>query len=350
MSSANPAIPNKQPVVVKGAKAAAASPPEEEFWKRYSPHHEFPLSTAASVALHVLALVLLAVIGIWLLSSANRKKPLQEIGVVVVGGGGGGNPRAQGEGPGGELSRPEEEDLGNDNKDTPNQADPKRERLNATLPPIDLMPQTNDQNARELIEQAGDAVRSQSRINKDAQDKLRRSVGYGQGGPGRDGGRERGQDTGKGSDKGAGDGNKRYERTLRWVMVFDTYNGEDYANQLSGLGAILAIPRSNNQYFVIRDLKKRPRVDLLDENIEQIKRIYWVDDKRESITPLCMALGVNPTPDHVVAFFPEKLEAQLLKLELKYKGLKENEIYETRFKVRKTAGGYEPVVVDQKAK
>ena len=349
MSSANPAIPNKKPVVVKSSKAGAASPPEEEFWKHYSPHHEFPLSSAASFALHVLALVLIAVIGIWLLRPDDRKKPLQEIGVVVVGGGGG-NPLAQGEGPGGELPRAEEEDLGTENKDAPKPKDTPRERLNPTLPPIDLILKPDDESARELIEKAGDAVKSQARINKDAQEKLRRSVGYGQGGPGRDGGRDRGQDTGKGSEKGAGDGSKRYERTLRWVMVFDTYNGEDYANQLSGLGAILAIPRSNNQYFVIRDLKKRPKVDLLDEDIEKIKRIYWVDDKRESITPLCMALGVNPTPDHVVAFFPEKLEALLLSLELKYNNKKENEIYETRFKVRKTRDGYEPVVVDQKVK
>jgi hypothetical protein len=347
MSSATSATDNKKPAVIKSSKAGAASPPEEEFWKHYSPHHEFPLSSAGSFALHALIFVLIAIVGIWLLRDNDRKKPLQEIGIVVVGGGGG-NPLAQGEGPGGELPRAEEEDLGKENKDAPKPTDPKRERLNVPKIPVEVLP-TDDPNARELIDKAGDAVLSQAKINKDAQDKLRRSVGYGQGGPGRDGGKDRGQDTGKGSDKGPGDGSKRYERTLRWVMVFDTYNGEDYANQLNGLGAILAIPRKDNQYFVIRDLKKRP-AQLLDEDIEKIKRIYWVDDKRESITPLCMALSVNPVPDHVVAFFPEKLEAQLLSLELKYKGLKENEIYETRFKVRKTRDGYEPVVVDQKQK
>ena len=77
---------------------------------------------------------------------------------------------------------------------------------------------------------------------------------------------------------------------------------------------------------------------------------YWVDEKRESITPLCMALGIRPTPDHVVAFFPEELEKKLLKLELQYRGRREDDIYETRFKVRKTASGYEPIVIEQKAK
>jgi hypothetical protein len=345
MSSANPAIPNKTPAA---AKPKTLVPPEEEFWKHYSPHHEFPLSTVASIAIHILALGLLAFLGYLLLSGQDKRKPLTEIGIVVVGGGGG-NPLAQGEGPGGELTRPLDEDVGPENTDAPKTTDPTpREKLNATLPRLDLLPPKDD-STRELIQNAGDAVRAQSLINKDAQEKLRRSVGYGQGGPGRDGGRDRGTDSGKGSVKGPGDGNKRYERTLRWVMVFDTYNGDDYANQLSGLGAILAIPRDNNQYRIIRDLKRRP-AQLLDEDIEKIKRIYWVDDKRESITPLCLALGVNPTPDHVVAFFPERLENQLLSLETKYKGLKEEQIYETRFKVRKTAGGYEPVVVDQKRK
>jgi hypothetical protein len=30
------------------------TPPEERFWKRYSPHHEFPLSAVGSFALHFL--------------------------------------------------------------------------------------------------------------------------------------------------------------------------------------------------------------------------------------------------------------------------------------------------------
>jgi hypothetical protein len=345
MSSANPAIPNKKPVAVKSPKSSGPVPPEEEFWKRYSPHHEFPLSSVSSVAIHILAIVLIAIVAYWLLGP-DKRSPLKEIGIVVVGGGGG-NPNAAGAGPGGPLA--EVENVGNENIDAPKAQETKREQLKAPLPPIEAMPETKDESARELIRAAGEAVQSQAKINKDAQEKLRRSVGYGQGGPGRDGGRDRGQDTGKGNEKGAGDGSKRYERTLRWVMVFDTYNGDDYANQLNGLGAILAIPRKDNQYQVIRDLKRRPAA-LLDEDIEQIKRIYWVDDKRESITPLCMALGINPVPDHVVAFFPQELENRLLSLELKYKGLKEHEIYETRFKVRKTAGGYEPVVVDQKRK
>jgi hypothetical protein len=214
---------------------------------------------------------------------------------------------------------------------------------------VQLLPETKDESVRELIQNAGDAVRAQAHINKEAQEKLRRSIGAGQGGPGAGGGKDRGKDTGRGNETGPGTGDERLKRTLRWVMVFDTFNGDDYARQLAGLGAIIAIPREKDQYMVIHNLNDRPAHGRI-EDLETIKRIYWVDEKRESITPLCMALGIKPVPDHVVAFFPEKLERLLLKLELQYKNLKEDQIYETRFKVMKLGGGYEPKVIDQKQK
>src|SRR5262249_31459970 len=225
--------------------------------------------------------------------------------------------------------------------------DQQRPNLDPTAPVVDLLPEIKDDSTREWIRNAGEAVRSTARINKEAQKKL--WSGLGQGGPGRGGGKDRGTDTGTGREKGPGTGDERVKRTLRWVMVFDTYNGDDYARQLAGLKAILAIPRENNQYAVIHDLNQRP-AQLRNEDIEQIKRIYWVDEKRESITPLCMALGIRPVPDHVVAFSPEELEKKLLKVELQYRARREDEIYEPRFKVRKTASGYEPIVIEQKAK
>jgi hypothetical protein len=135
----------------------------------------------------------------------------------------------------------------------------------------------------------------------------------------------------------------------RWVLVFDTYSGDDYARQLHALGAILAIPRENKQYAIIGDLSKRPAVAELGD-ITAIQRIWWEDNKHESIGPLCSALGIKPIPAYVVAFFPESLERKLLKIELQYQDLREHQIKETRFKIRKTADGYEPVVVSQKAK
>lgn len=346
MSTANPAFPNK---VASAAKSPV--PPDEQFWQRYSPHYEFPLSTVTSFALHALALTLLGLVAWYIAKFAtDQKKPLQEIGVVVVGGGGG-NPEGFGPGTGGEATLPPPVEYTGDRppQDTdPKPPDPKQQNLSPSVPLVQLLPETKDDSVRELIHHAGEAVRSNARINKEAQKRLQR--GLGQGGPGAGGGKDRSGDTGKGDKPGPGTGDERLKRTLRWVMVFDTYNGDDYARQLAGLKAIIAVPRDNNKYLVIHDLNGRPARGREDEDLEQIKRIYWVDEKRESITPLCMALGVKPVPDHVVAFFPEELERKLLKLELQYKELKEDQIYETRFKVMKTANGYEPKVIDQKQK
>src|SRR5262249_5121762 len=158
-------------------------------------------------------------------------------------------------------------------------------------------------------------------------------------GPGKDKGRD-----------GLGTPKQREERQSRWIMVFDTYSGDDYARQLAGLGAFLASPHVEARkisYLIIRDLHARS-VHLEPVELSEIGRINWEDNKRESIAPLCRALGIEPAPDHILAFFPGELERKLLQLELQFKSRKENQIKETRFKFRKTGGGYEPFVIDQK--
>ena len=78
-----------------------------------------------------------------------------------------------------------------------------------------------------------------------------------------------------------------------------------------------------------------------------IKRIFWVDEKKDSIRSLAEAMDV-PVPDGpIVAFFPEKLEAELLKKELNFRNKKEEDIKETHFRIRSSGGAYIPEVADQ---
>src|SRR5712692_3390881 len=90
----NQAKPRPNPLA---GREAGPAPFEEPFWQRYSPHHEFPLSSATSIALHVLALVFLIVAG-WFVASLLEKSKL-EVDTLEVGGGGG-NPRGEGNAPG----------------------------------------------------------------------------------------------------------------------------------------------------------------------------------------------------------------------------------------------------------
>src|SRR5262245_56414879 len=71
------ADPNQPPV-----------PPDERFWKRYSPHHEFPLSTVGSIVVHALLIVALVVIAVTWQEGLSAAKPV-EMKVVEIEGGGG---------------------------------------------------------------------------------------------------------------------------------------------------------------------------------------------------------------------------------------------------------------------
>ena len=54
------AEPGKARTGTEEREPAPRLPPEERFWKRYSPHHEFTLSSASSAVVHLLALGILA--------------------------------------------------------------------------------------------------------------------------------------------------------------------------------------------------------------------------------------------------------------------------------------------------
>jgi RNA polymerase sigma factor (sigma-70 family) len=122
------------------------------------------------------------------------------------------------------------------------------------------------------------------------------------------------------------------QRLLRWALAFDTRDGEEYARQLDALGAFLAVPDRDNQYRVLRDLKHRPAKGEV-EDLTRVRRVFWVVNKPESIATLAKALQLRPVPDHIIVLFPEKVEQELVKKELAYRGLSEDDIRETRFKV-----------------
>lgn len=325
-------------------------PPDEQFWQRYSPHHEFPLSTVTSVALHILAIALL-VIGGWLLFKLGWKDPAAPVPVdAVVIGGGGGDPKGSGSGPGDGGGGPPEENVSKD---------PPREQLPdvplkdvdpRTFDPVDA-PRVTDDNGTRLINPAPDVIKALEGVNKDARREMFRPLaGQGKGGQGSDGGRDKGKDTGVGKGTGPGDSkiSQRQKRVLRWTMIFNTQNGDDYLRQLHSLGAILAYPSPDDptQYMVIRNLGRGSFGEV--EDLSQINRIFWVDDKPQSVASLARAIGMR-APAHFVAFFPEELEQKLLKMELNYRGKPEDSIEETKFEVRRAGAGYEPRVISQRS-
>jgi hypothetical protein len=342
-------------------------PPEERFWKRYSPHNEAPLSGAGSLTIHLLiaAVILFGLPLLVKLTWTKQNKPLP-IDVVRLAGGGG-NPKAVGGGPGaGALDPLPPEDPGPQRKKDPAPSTPstppKLEVPNQTLPPP--LPDLKDNaHVRALLKASGDAEKELFKVSKETQDKLLRGLapaGQGAGGSGDGGGRGTGQGPGTGSNTGDGrmiELNERQKRVLRWTMIFTTYDGNDYRKQLQGLDAILAIPMPNdpNRFWVIRNLT--PPVKRNEEDLSQIGRIFWWESRPESIAGLLGALGlpVQPLPPRIAAFFPEELERELVRKELEFahrrypkRSITEDDIAETRFEVFFRGGRYVPQVKDQK--
>jgi hypothetical protein len=333
------------------------APPEERFWKRYSPHGEAPLSWAGSFTLHALVGGTLLLFGVYLASvlfPPNRTLPIEPVRLIA---GGGGRPGGVGDAPGIGKGSEDTSQAGTDDETLPGQEDntPKRPALNKVE--ADKVTEKFDPDSVRVIQDTSTG-RSYARLQETVRDKLKladgMTPGKGRGGPGKDGGKGSGK--GKGEGPGTGPGKAkvsltmREKRMLRWHMRFLARNGPEYLAQLRGLGAILAIPVREGpepEYKIVRDL--RPGAQLLDEDISKIQRIYWIDDKPNSVADIMRALGLRLNPSRFVAFMPEKLEESLYKMEKRYAenvlGLRpfnEDRIDETNFRVVGTASGYRP--------
>lgn len=143
---------------------------------------------------------------------------------------------------------------------------------------------------------------------------------------------------------------KRQKRLLRWTLIFDTTTGKDYVTQLNAMGAILAVPQPKGGYLVIRNLDKKPASGVC-ENLEEIHRIFWIDENPASVPALAEVLGLKPVPPHLVCFFPRYIEDDMLRKELAYAHRREEDIHETRFHLVHTpTRGYEIEVISQTAK
>jgi hypothetical protein len=356
----------------KSGKRASSSlvPPDERFWQRYSPHAEFPLSSAGSFVLHVLALGLLGLMA-WLATTlfdhASRQLPVEAVRLA----GGGGNPRGQGDGA--NTGAPVE--VG----EKPNEA------VADNVPPEDVappkievnpnsLPKTQFDDSTRQIQKIDDASRAFARLGQRA-NKIQlpssEPPGYGKGGTGKGGGSGSGEGEGYGSGKGEGLVNptQREKRAIRWTMGFNTVDMADYVAQLRGVGAILAIPIGEKgddfDYGIIRNLSARP-AKLQQEDIQKVLQevhgmIRWYENDPKNAAGVLAVLGIplpkiSPEKLHFVACMPAKLEQKLSQLELaylnrKFPGRNEDDIHSTKFRIKVLRSGkYEPEVVELKLK
>lgn len=312
--------------------------PEAHFWRRYSPHHEFRLSSASSFALHALAAAGLVWAG-FAIAGKSSSKPLA-LDVVEVEGepaplATGGTPMNGDGGLGTEEAA----------SPTPPSRDPAPAIAPLPAPPAAQVPDLPDMS-RSLPAIPADSnlddLRKRVRIDIERRTapNAARTGPATSGRPGAPGG------TGDAPGGGANRLNVRQEREGRWTLIFNIRDGEEYLRQLIDLGAILAIPDPSGGYRVLRDFKRRPFLGKI-EDIGKIDRIRWIDDNPQSVAQLSAALGIPPPPV-IAAFFPPSLEEELARKEHAYAGRRESEIHETRFSIVRRAGRYDAVVISQR--
>jgi hypothetical protein len=332
-------------------------PPEERFWKRYSPHHEFPLSSVGSVVLHILSIGALVVIAYLITRThgeGQAKPPI--ISVVALGdgkpnnAGGRSEPDGRTDTPGG-TSATEKGDI--ENKDDLPRASPIDAPLKQgdILKPVDLerlAKRVTESGTRKSDDTYAQVMADLKRVVDQAGKQLAKDmapVAIGKAGPRKDG-QGRGKDKGIGDTQGPGpqggpQATLQQRRQARWKMSFSTTGGADYLRQLHKLGAYLGVPkitRDNQIEYLVTRNPEKPQ--LKHENVSKLNRIFWFDHEPRSVLGMAKALGIS-TPPFFVAFFPETLEDRLRKLEQQAYSGDEDRIIATHFRVVNRGGAYE---------
>jgi hypothetical protein len=324
-------------------------PPEESVWKRYSPHHELPVSVTTSAAIHAVffALLIFGLLGVLFLRETRRDSQL--VGVMSVTddkrpGQGSGDNRS---GDGNSLDRDGRQEAGN--PPPPAKVD-ERPRIKApelrkpqVVHDIDFL--IKDPKYADDPTEAMETLRN---IDKATRELLIKGI------------------TDQKTTRGPGPRNGprtatldvHLLRALRWTMVFNRQDGQDYRRQIAGLTAqmkektIVAIKEPDGRYRVFRDLESDRPVSAI-EDLSTIQLIFWVDNKPDSVRALSQALGLAQPPPSIAILFPEELENKLLRIELAHASLRddqEEEIKETRFGIVHKGSTYEPVVTGQRLK
>jgi hypothetical protein len=345
-------------------------PPEEQFWQRYSPHHEFPLSSL--VALATCAAAFAAVVVLTILH-ANRQDELQRpprMDAVEIEGLSGGT---DGPGPGvgfGPSQGAKTEVADSGQKPTP-----------ATQPPSTQAPQLKDVEKAKPLDvpvqtakaETGDpTIFDQIRVEaeKQVRDALQAAptpkpapVRKGDPksksnspNPGTGGGIGGGTGPGFGQGQGPGMGNNKFGQVLtvqqkhemRWRIKFITADGHEHLEQLRALRITLALPTPQAGTFNVLDLTRRPPVGKLENLQQQRDKVKWINTDPPSLQRLAMALRLPQMPQFAVIFLPPEMEETLSRLEHAFAGRPEYLITLTEFEIRRGPdGSYVPIVTSQ---
>jgi hypothetical protein len=353
---------------VKKVQRGAVQLPTEHFWKCYNPQNELPLSGAGAIALHAMALGVIA-LAVYLSTRPERVEALTppSMDVVEIQGGGGNDGFGMGPGvgptipgQGTQLAKVQNPDL----KELLKANDPNQ-KLDVTSKPDQLKvkdPDSKSSTEPDKSDAVFDAVLSDAKqeIAKSMNVKVEQLQTMGRigGMSGSGGGKGGGKGSGFGSHSGAGSGNsptgavltKQQKRQSRWRIHFSA-DGKRHVRELKAIQATLALPTPKQGIYHLVDLSG-PTAKVTQNDLRQHgTKVCWFNDGHDnsnSLTALAKALGLPSVPKYVVILLPDGMEQEMAELEASYKGVPEALILETHFGiVERDNGTFGPVVIEQ---
>lgn len=347
-------VPVVKPTLKPGETAAAAAvneaerpwiPPDEAIWENFAANGEPWLSWLGSAVLHGLLLLIVLTGVLWMFGGSAPIEPeleSVEVGDGLPGGGGGSTEGVLPDAPGNLTRADEQKSL------EPDKKEPLKD-----LPMDD--PTVKKNAAPTIDEEATDFVnkiqtKTPKALGPILKDALVGLAGIGKGGTGSGGGEGSGRGKGKGDGVGDGTGGtRRGARVLRWELEFRFNSAAGYIQQLDALGCFLGFPDKTGKLMFIRDLKQRPAKPIY-EDIKAMNRVYFVDQRPDSNDAIAEELRLDLVPAAIVAAMPYAMEQQLVDVETKFRGRKEEDIKRTRFLVTFVGGKASFKVIEQEPK
>ena len=337
-------------------------PPDESFWQRYSPHHEFPLAAMTSFFIHglVFGVMGLGALGIlwYLFQDAGESRKPPSMDVVQISGGGDGF-----EGLGGEAG-------------LPGTADAKTEAVPDAPAKVEAVPETaadlKDAPRVEFdipevgpIEPKTDLDSLLSNLEKDAAIQAKKEtpvkksmkvVSSGTGNQGTGGMSGAGGGPGKGiRGSGLGVGGPGGRKATKaevyaWRWHFELYGGgKEHVDKYIAMGVTVALRHPNGSLFFIQDLRRRP-VELQLGNLDKYKdAVKWQNVSPVSLLNLAKELGLRFEPVQAIMLLPVDREQRMADEELRFArklGIPVSEIEKTVFDFQLRGGQFEPVVLN----
>lgn len=359
----------------KKKTSSVAKPPEERFWKRYSPHHEAPLAGMTSIFIHGVVLGFMVFGGIAFLfrNRDEASKPVN-IDVVLVSNSGSGADGPEGAmGTKGAPGDPASQEAATPASPQPPQNLPE---IASPLPKVDVPKVNLDFPAAAdapMVDAKDETEATLETVRKSVEEAIKRgekppapmpkaaigALAKPAGRPGGQGGNNgRGpMGDGPGLGKkgigigGGGPGGKQTEADVfAWRWNFDlSGDSRQHADKIAAMGFVLAFPdpKNSDKLLVARDLRRRPVILDPTPASKFESAVKKGNTKADSVAALARELQLRFVPSMAIILIPDGLKQKMANEEARYAqqtGRNLEKVEHTWFDFRLANGAYQPFV------